>query len=44
MTTSETRHSTYRDMGLRVELDDDGNPVISGEFEHMFSQEGSIRR
>jgi hypothetical protein len=42
--TPEQRHSTYRDMGLHVELDDDGNPVISGEFEHLFSQEGPIRR
>jgi hypothetical protein len=30
MMSPEKRHNTYRDMGLRVELDDDGNPVISG--------------
>jgi hypothetical protein len=29
---SEERHALYERMGLRVELDEDGSPIISGPF------------
>jgi hypothetical protein len=44
MITPEQRHNTYRDMGLRVELDDEGNPIISGAFDLFSKVESSARR
>jgi hypothetical protein len=37
----EERRKAYLDMGLRVELDDEGNPIISGAFGTFSKEESS---
>jgi hypothetical protein len=39
----EERHALYRKLGVRVELDDDGSPTITGAFD-LFSKEGALSR
>ena len=34
----QERHALYKKMGLRVELDDEGNPILTGRSDCLVGQ------